>query len=182
MVSLVHLNTTTSIGYYGPDNTRYGGAEWSVPQVNPGRVTLCVSGRAGDGTYQTACMFVTADNTLPIPGGCWIAVAQKTVTDGCYIPGQLAASASLSATSTYDPGSSYTPPPGYSRSQSIGKLCGKLSGISYLTCIRDSRRCTYLNARFMCIYCCFHRYPGHALTGIELCESLYPVFRMYILS
>src|ERR1700691_4668705 len=25
-VSLVHLNTTISIGYYGPDNARYGGA------------------------------------------------------------------------------------------------------------------------------------------------------------
>jgi len=90
LVSRVHLNTTISIGYYAPDNTRYGGAEWSVPLTNPGKVTLCVSGRVQDGTYQTACMFVSADNSLPIDGGCWIAVAQSTVTDGCYEPGQPA--------------------------------------------------------------------------------------------
>jgi hypothetical protein len=96
----VHLKTTVSIGYYGPDNTRYGGAEWSVPVDNTGKVTLCVSGRAGDGTYQTACMFVTADNSLPISGGCLAAVAQTTVTDGCYVPDQQAT-----------PPSSLPPPP-----------------------------------------------------------------------
>ena len=90
LVSRVHLNTTISIGYYAPDNTRYGGAEWPVPLTNPGKVTLCVSGRAQDGTYQTACMFVNADNSLPIGSGCWIAVAQSTVTDRCYEPGQPA--------------------------------------------------------------------------------------------
>jgi hypothetical protein len=100
MVSLVHLNTTISIGYYAPDNTRYGGAEWSVPLVNPGKVTLCVSGRAQDGTYQTACMFVSADNSLPIAGGCWIAIAQNVVTDGCYVPGQAAYTVSSLSPST----------------------------------------------------------------------------------
>jgi len=57
-------------------------AEWAVPQVNPGRVTLCVSGQAGDRTYQSACMFVTVDNSLPLFGACLIAIAQKNVTDG----------------------------------------------------------------------------------------------------
>lgn len=85
----VHLNTTVSIGYYGPDNTRYGGAEWSVPVDIAGKVTLCVSGRAQDQTYQTACMFVTADNSLPLSGGCWVDVAQTSVSDGCYVPEQL---------------------------------------------------------------------------------------------
>jgi hypothetical protein len=137
MVSQVHLNTTTSIGYYAPDNSRYGGAEWPVPQVNPGRVTLCVSGRAQDGSYQTACMFVTADNSLPISGGCWIAVAQKTVTDGCYVPGQLpyTTSSSLPFDATSTPGSSFTPsftPSATSPSQPIGKPRGEHYGLSYL--------------------------------------------------
>ncbi|KIM83156.1 hypothetical protein PILCRDRAFT_23560, partial [Piloderma croceum F 1598] len=93
----VHLNTTVSIGYYAPDNTRYGGAQWAVPVTNPGVVTLCVSGRAEDETYQTACMFVTADNSLPLYGSaCLAAVAQTTVTDGCYVP----TSTSTSSTTT----------------------------------------------------------------------------------
>jgi len=88
MVSQVHLNTTTSIGYYAPDNSRLGGAEWAIPAANAGRVTLCVSGRGEDGTYLTACMFVTQDNSLPMSSGCEIAIAQENVTDGCYVPGQ----------------------------------------------------------------------------------------------
>lgn len=126
-VSLVHLNTTVSIGYYGPDNTRYGGAEWSVPQVNPGRVTLCVSGQAGDGTYQSACVFVTTDNSLPLyNSACVIAIAQKNVTDGCYVPGDLA----YTVTSTASPGSTAQSNP--DSATSTGKLSGELAGISYL--------------------------------------------------
>ncbi|KIM83155.1 hypothetical protein PILCRDRAFT_452674 [Piloderma croceum F 1598] len=117
-VSLVHLNTTIAIGYYAPDNTRYGGAEWAVPQVNPGRVTLCVSGQAGDGTYQSACMFVTADNSLPLYGSaCLIAIAQKNVTDGCYVPGELAFT-----TSTALPGSTAHPNSNSDSAMSISKF------------------------------------------------------------
>ena len=90
MVSLVHINTTRSIGYYTLDNTRVGGAEWAIPAANAGRVTLCVSGRAGDGTYITGCMFVSQDNSLPMGTGCVIAIGQDTVTDECYVPGQAA--------------------------------------------------------------------------------------------
>ncbi|KAH8798029.1 hypothetical protein DL96DRAFT_1639723 [Flagelloscypha sp. PMI_526] len=87
----VHLNTTTSLGYYQPDGTRSGGAEWTVPVTNPGLIFLCGSGRAGDGTYQTFCGTpVTADNAIPgFSGDCVVAIAQTTVTDGCYMPGQL---------------------------------------------------------------------------------------------
>lgn len=99
-VSLVHINTTTSIGYYTPDNTRVGGAEWAIPAANAGRVTLCVSGRAGDGTYLTGCMFVSQDNSLPMGSGCVIAIGQDTVTDGCYVPGQAAYPTGTPATST----------------------------------------------------------------------------------
>ena len=110
-VLLVHLNTTTAIGYYAPDNTRYGGADWPVPLTNPGKVTLCVSGRAQDGTYQTACMFVSADNSLPIDGGCWVAIAQNTVTDGCYVPLQLAVPSPSSLPPTQTTTSSPEAPP-----------------------------------------------------------------------
>lgn len=106
-VSLVHLNTTTSIGYYGPDNTRFGGAEWPVPQVNPGRVTLCVSGQAGDKSFLTVCNFVTSDNSLSLYSGCSIAIGQNRVNDGCY-SGQLAANAT-SSTGPSTPGVSSQP-------------------------------------------------------------------------
>jgi hypothetical protein len=106
----VHLDTTVSIGYYGPDNTRYGGPEWSVPVDNTGKVTLCVSGRAQDGTYQTACMLVTADNSLPGYGGCMAVIAQKTVTDGCYVPAQLAVQSSSTPPTPPAPTSPTTSP------------------------------------------------------------------------
>ena len=107
----VHLNTTISIGYYAPDNTRLGGPEWPVPQQNGGKVTLCVSGRAEDGTYQSACMSVTTDNSLPMgTTNCIVVVAQPVVSDGCYVPEQLAAvppsSSSTSQTTTPPPPSS----------------------------------------------------------------------------
>jgi hypothetical protein len=124
-VSLVHLNTTIAIGYYAPDNTRYGGAEWPVP-VNGGRVTLCVSGQAADATYLTACAFVTSDNSLPATAntgffaGCMIAIGQTIVTDGCYLPGQLALSSSLESTAT--PVTATTSPSIAVQSNSMRKL------------------------------------------------------------
>jgi hypothetical protein len=109
-VSLVHLNATTSIGYYAPDNSRLGGAEWAIPAANAGRVTLCVSGRAGDGTYLTACTFVTQDNSLPLGSGCLIAIGQETVTDGCYVPGQTpyTTSSFVATQTTFVHGPTYT--------------------------------------------------------------------------
>jgi hypothetical protein len=84
----VHLNQTVSIGYYRPDGSRAGGPEWPLPPTNPVLIFACVSGRAQDGTYQTACTVVTADNSFPSPG-CAVAIAQSVVTDGCYEPGAL---------------------------------------------------------------------------------------------
>ena len=180
-VSLVYLNTTISIGYYAPDNTCLGGADWSVPQVNPGRVTLCVSGQVEDGTYQTTCVFITVDNSLPLgSGGCWIAIAQNKVTDGCYVPGELPFSVTmmstslLGATGTY--GSSYTPPPitSASRSQPISKIFtflffGAAKPFWYLAThphdfILDYRRLKYCcKACDLYGYCGGHDDAGHAL-------------------
>lgn len=104
----VHLNQTTSIGYYQPDGTRWGGAEWVVPPTNPGQIYLCASGRAGDGTYQTFCATpITADNSIPQYPSCVVANAQSVVTDRCYDPGQLPypTDSSLISTGTWTRGS-----------------------------------------------------------------------------
>ena len=110
MVSLVHLNTTTSIGYYGPDTRRYGGPEWPVPAASDEKVTLCASGGVQDGTYRTICMFVTADNSLPESGGCNIAVEQKTVTDGCYNPSRIVTPIPSSSIEVSAPTATSSPP------------------------------------------------------------------------
>jgi hypothetical protein len=89
-VLAVHISQTVSIGYYAADNTRLGGPEWSV-QTTAGKVNLCLSGQAGDGTYQTMCTGVVADNTLGAGAYCQVAKAQDKVTDGCYTPAALAA-------------------------------------------------------------------------------------------
>jgi hypothetical protein len=95
-VLAAHLKQDISIGYYAPDGTRHGGAEWPVPSMGAGQIFLCGSGRVGDGTYQTFCGApVTADNSIPGPfgrttGDCLVATAQSTVSDGCYVPVQAA--------------------------------------------------------------------------------------------
>lgn len=84
-----HLNQTISIGYYALDDSRLGGAEW-VLTTTAGPVRICLSGRAGDGTYETRCGNVDADNSLGNDSGriCRLAVGQTAVKDGCYEPGQ----------------------------------------------------------------------------------------------
>ena len=84
-----HLNQTISIGYYALDDSRLGGAEW-VLATTAGPVRICVSGRAGDGTYETRCGNVEADNSLGTDSGhiCRLSIGQTAVTDGCYEPGQ----------------------------------------------------------------------------------------------
>jgi hypothetical protein len=131
----VHINNTISIGYYQPDGTRSGGPEWPVPAERPGLVYLCASGRAGDGTYQTWCGPESADNVIGASfgrvGGCIVAIAQKAVTDGCYVPGErpyptdsptLTGSASSGATQR-----------SFSSSRPIGTLCtcSSMTGADY---------------------------------------------------
>jgi hypothetical protein len=107
----VHLNQTSSIGYYGPDLVRFGGAEWPVPQ-NAGKVTNCLSGMAGDGGYMTICRDVASDNYLSMSEGpdfgacCDVGLSQPNVNDGCYTPGQnslVGASARPSGTGSPSP-------------------------------------------------------------------------------
>lgn len=93
----VHLNQGLSIAYYnGVDNTFLGGADYSLP-VGPTMpiIRLCVSGRAGDGIYLgTLCLNAIGDNVLGNYPFCQVAVAQKSVTDGCYQPLNMTRTAS----------------------------------------------------------------------------------------
>jgi hypothetical protein len=93
----IHLNQTLLISYYGPDNTWYGGADWPIPIANQGR---WLSG-AQDGSYQSMCVGVAADNGMG-SGPCEVAIVQKTVTDGCYDPSQ----GPLDATASFSVGAS----------------------------------------------------------------------------
>lgn len=109
-----HLKQTVSIGYYNADGTLLGGAQWPF-QTSIGRVTLCVSGKAGDGTYQTMCSAVYADNSPGSGSYCQMSTGQDQVTDGCYVPEKLAtpppSSSSPSDSSTTPPSPTAVPPP-----------------------------------------------------------------------
>lgn len=96
-----HISQGVSISYYGADHQRLGGAEYPV-KTTAGKVYLCLSGRAGDGTYKTECEISTADNQFGLLSRCALAVSQKTVTDGCYVSGvaPTPANATSSATGT----------------------------------------------------------------------------------
>lgn len=96
----IHRKQGLSIAYYsGADNTRLGGADYSVP-ANPGILRLCVSGKTGDGTsFQTLCQNVVTDNDITGASGtpwCMLALGQDAVEDGCYTPaGAIANSLTL---------------------------------------------------------------------------------------
>ncbi|KIM21202.1 hypothetical protein M408DRAFT_29763 [Serendipita vermifera MAFF 305830] len=82
----IHLNLAQgwSIAYYSGSNVLLGDVSFPVPTgVNDTR--QCLSGRAGDGTYQTLCMTTTHDNNIVEAGSyCLVATAQHYVSDGCY--------------------------------------------------------------------------------------------------
>ena len=88
-VMAVHLKQGLSIAYYsGVDNALLGGADFPFPSSG-GIVRICVSGKAGDGSYQTLCENIHQDNDIYGLTGdpyCIIAVGQDFVSDGCYVP------------------------------------------------------------------------------------------------
>lgn len=89
-----------SIAYYSIDNVLLGDVNFPVPKdVNTTR--QCLSGRAGDGNYQTFCMTTTHDNNIVEAGSyCQVAVAQHYVSDGCYEAMSNETSTSSGPTST----------------------------------------------------------------------------------
>jgi hypothetical protein len=152
-VSQVHLNTTTSIGYYAADNSRYGGPEWSISATDLRHVVLCVSGRAQDGTYKTACGSVNEDNEAIEDSSCKIAVGQSVVTDGCYEPGLPPV-----ATGTTDkPSASGTPGLSYPNSafHRLGKPAENFltsADVNIISNRRGNRRKT-ANCHYHACYC-----------------------------
>lgn len=88
-VMAVHLKQGLSIAYYsGVDNSLLGGADFPFPSSG-GIVRICMSGKAGDGSYQTFCENIHQDNDIYGLTGdpfCIIAVGQDFVSDGCYVP------------------------------------------------------------------------------------------------
>ncbi|KAF6748436.1 hypothetical protein DFP72DRAFT_1146108 [Ephemerocybe angulata] len=98
-----HLEQGLSVAYYnGAGDSFVGGAGYSIPDT-PGVIRLCMSGQSGDGNFQTTCVNVAADNTIPTTGGCTVIRAQRNVTDGCYDP-------NFTGLSTLTPTPSSTPP------------------------------------------------------------------------
>lgn len=93
-----HLNLTTSINYFSGSLERLGGPEW-VFNANGRRIYLCLTGRAGDYTYQTMCTTVGRDNSLgnATTPMCKVAAGQRRVTDGCYVPNQEAPALTVSS-------------------------------------------------------------------------------------
>ena len=104
-VMAVHLKQGLSIAYYsGVDNALLGGVDFPFPSSG-GIIRICLSGKAGDGTYQTFCENIHQDNDIYGLTGdpfCIIAVGQDVVSDGCYVPesGVVVAPSSGSQTST----------------------------------------------------------------------------------
>ncbi|KAF9535701.1 hypothetical protein CPB83DRAFT_842183 [Crepidotus variabilis] len=84
----VHLVQGLSIAYYnGVDNVLLGGSNYSLPApANMPIIRLCVSGRAGDGGFETLCVNAAADNQLSGSPLCQVVLAQQFVSDGCYDP------------------------------------------------------------------------------------------------
>ncbi|KAH6873517.1 hypothetical protein BKA70DRAFT_283013 [Coprinopsis sp. MPI-PUGE-AT-0042] len=106
-VMTAHLNTTTSINYFSSSLEVLGGPEWPVNTSGANRkIYLCVSGRAGDYTYQTMCTTVGLNNSLGNGGPspyCKVQAGQRRVTDGCYIPNQEVPEPEIVGTTTRRP-------------------------------------------------------------------------------
>jgi hypothetical protein len=109
----VHLAQGLSVAYYnGIGNSLLGGADYSIPS-NPGVIRLCLSGQAGDGSYQTVCINALADNTFGAILQCVVIRGQNNVTDGCYSPNVVVHTPSSIISS---PGSVSTSSPGSTNS------------------------------------------------------------------
>lgn len=99
-VMAIHLDQTASISYYSAGLDRLGGPEYPVVS-STSKTYLCISGQATDGLYETSCEQATRDNQFGRgPFGnrtvCALAVAQASVSDGCYAPEAPAGSSSNS--------------------------------------------------------------------------------------
>ena len=97
----LHLSKGWSIAYYSANNALLGNQSYPVI-ANTGTVQ-CLSGMAGDGTYQTMCMGVDYDNNIAEAGSyCQVKLGQTYVSDGCYsaMPNSTSSTASQPASTS----------------------------------------------------------------------------------
>ena len=99
----IHLHSSKgySIAYYSADYALLGNQSYPVI-ANTGTL-LCLSGQAGDGTYQTMCMGIDYDNNIVEPGKfCQVRLGQTYVSDGCYsaMPNTTSTASQPSSTSS----------------------------------------------------------------------------------
>jgi hypothetical protein len=79
----LHLSEGWSIAYYSANNALLGNQ--SYPVIANTETVQCLSGQAGDGTYQTLCMGIDYDNNIAEAGSyCLVKLGQTYVSDGCY--------------------------------------------------------------------------------------------------
>ena len=106
----LHLSEGWSIAYYDASNKLLGNQNYSV--IANTSTVQCLSGQAGDGTYQTMCMRVDYDNNIAEAGSyCQVKLGQTYVSDGCYsaMPNTTSTAASTSSTSTSSTSTSSSP-------------------------------------------------------------------------
>jgi hypothetical protein len=107
----LHLSKGWSIAYYNANNALLGNQNYSVI-ANTGTVQ-CLSGQAGDGTYQTMCMDIDYDNNIAEAGSyCQVKLGQTYVSDGCYtaMPNTTTSSSSSTASQPTSTSSTSTNP------------------------------------------------------------------------
>jgi hypothetical protein len=108
----MHLNLSQgwSIAYYSANNVLLGNQ--SYPVIANTSTRQCLSGMAGDGTYQTMCMGIDYDNNIAQPGPyCQVKLGQTYVSDGCYIamPNTTTTTTSTASQPTSTPSTSTNP-------------------------------------------------------------------------
>lgn len=103
----LHLSQGWSIAYYSANNVLLGNQDY--PVIAGTGTRECLSGQAGDGTYQTLCQGIDYNNNIAEAGSfCQVKLGQTYVSDGCYVamPNTTSTTtvpASTSSTSTTSP-------------------------------------------------------------------------------
>ncbi|KDR77617.1 hypothetical protein GALMADRAFT_138697 [Galerina marginata CBS 339.88] len=136
----VHLKQGLSIAFYNTvDRGRMGGADFSFPP-NTAYLHLCLSGKAGDGTFHTECVNIHQNNDIfPVSGeaACIIGVGQDFVSDGCYVPKSGVVLSDDPSTSTLAPTSTSTGAVSRTKQSSLAASFTTLLGATVTTIITN---------------------------------------------
>ena len=119
----LHLSQGWSIAYYSANNALLGRQDYPVI-ANTGTLQ-CLSGQAGDGTYQTLCMEIDYNNNIDEAGSyCQVKLGQTYVSDGCYtaMPNTTSTASQPTSTSSTSTESSSTPSSSSGTNEAIGTI------------------------------------------------------------